>query len=158
MGNKDSQSALRLAPYETGHAMDMIENPKNLTYFYRKALEEFKNLGLGFTLLDGDRPVVCGGIIIVWEGVGVLWVFGKRENIYTEPILEAIKIYLSVTAESNHIHRLQVSSAEIHRNFYECLGFSCESIMQNCGPKGENYLMMRRLFDTNRGEGVQNDS
>ena len=106
--------------------------------------------GNAYTLFINDKPIVAGGIFILWQGVAEGWVIANR-NIYDVKFLAAkeIKKRTDVLCEKNKIHRLQTSvKAEFKTGvrFANWLGLETEGLMKKYGPDGSDYLRMAKIY------------
>jgi hypothetical protein len=148
-----NESALSLVPYKKEHGLELLKEPQfkdsGIKDLSARA-EACENEGLSFTVLDRDKPIMCGGIGISWSGLGMLWVLSiSGLDHLTDDLCRVINTYLTVTAESNHLRRIQIGIPEnliAERVFLEEIGFKFESRMPTYGPKGEVWIMMRQLF------------
>jgi len=106
--------------------------------------------GNAYTLFVDDKPIVAGGILILWKGVAEGWVMANQ-NIYELKFLAAkeIKKRTDVLCEKNKVKRLQTSvKAEFATGvrFAEWLGLRTEGLMKHYGPDGSDYLRMAKIY------------
>ena len=106
--------------------------------------------GNAYTLFVDDKPIVAGGILILWQGVAEGWVMANQ-NIYELKFLAAkeIKKRTDVLCEKNKVKRLQTSvKAEFATGvrFAEWLGLRTEGLMKHYGPDGSDYLRMAKIY------------
>ena len=106
--------------------------------------------GNAYTLFVNDKPIVAGGIFIVWQGVAEGWVIANR-NIYDVKFLAAkeIKKRTDLLCKKNKINRLQTSvKAEFKTGirFANWLGLETEGLMKKYGPDGSDYLRMAKIY------------
>ena len=106
--------------------------------------------GNAYTLFVKDKPIVAGGIFILWKGVAEGWVLANR-NIYDVKFLAAkeIKIRTDLLCKKNKIKRLQTSvKAEFTTGvrFANWLGLKTEGLMKKYGPDGSDYLRMAKIY------------
>ena len=106
--------------------------------------------GNAYTLFVNDKPIVAGGIIVIWQGVAEGWVMANR-NIYDVKFLAAkeIKNRTDILCEKNKIKRLQTSvkaSFTTGVRFASWLGLKKEGLMKNYGPDGSDYLRMAKIY------------
>ena len=106
--------------------------------------------GNAYTLFVNDKPIVAGGIFILWKGVAEGWVLANR-NIYDVKFLAAkeIKKRTDVLCEKNKINRLQTSVKANFKTgvrFANWLGLETEGLMKKYGPDGSDYLRMAKIY------------
>jgi len=104
--------------------------------------------GPAWTLRLDGRPVACGGIVLLWRGVGEAWSLsasglGGRALAVHRLVAERL-----AAAEREHgLHRIQAS---VHidnrrgRRWVAALGFEEEGIMKAYGPAGDDFVRVAR--------------
>ena len=106
--------------------------------------------GNAYTLFVNNKPIVAGGIFILWQGVAEGWVLANQ-NIYDVKFLAAkeIKKRTDLLCKKNKINRLQTSvKAEFKTGvrFANWLGLEPEGLMRKYGPDGSDYLRMAKIY------------
>jgi len=106
--------------------------------------------GNAYTLFIDNKPIVAGGIIVIWKGVAEGWVMANQ-NIYDVKLLacKEIKKRTDLLCEKNKIKRLQTSvkaSFTTGVRFASWLGLKKEGLMKNYGPDGSDYLRMAKIY------------
>ena len=106
--------------------------------------------GNAYTLFVKDKPIVAGGIFILWQGVAEGWVLANR-NIYDVKFLAAkeIKKRTDLLCKKNKINRLQTSVKADFKTgvrFARWLGLETEGLMKKYGPDGSDYLRMAKIY------------
>jgi len=106
--------------------------------------------GNAYTLFVDKKPIVAGGIIILWKGVAEGWVIANQ-NIYQVKVLAAkeIKKRTDELCKKNKIKRLQTTvkfDFKIGIRFASWLGLKPEGKMESYGPDGSDYLRMARIY------------
>ena len=106
--------------------------------------------GNAYTLFVNDKPIVAGGIFILWKGVAEGWVLANR-NIYDVKFLAAkeIKKRTDLLCKKNKIKRLQTSVKANFKTgvrFANWLGLETEGLMKKYGPDGSDYLRMAKIY------------
>ena len=106
--------------------------------------------GNAYTLFVNDKPIVAGGIFILWKGVAEGWVLANR-NIYDVKFLAAkeIKKRTDLLCKKNKINRLQTSVKANFKTgvrFANWLGLETEGLMKKYGPDGSDYLRMAKIY------------
>lgn len=139
---------LDLVKFETKHIMD-IETMFDFPLSARKAFEHKSDVD-GYTLMDGEEIVVCGGVHMMWTGVGEGWLVMSK-NAYEKPVTVAryTQRLFDTIMNDNAIWRIQASvhtSDEQSVKFAEWLEFEIEGVMKKFGPDGANYYRMARVM------------
>ena len=106
--------------------------------------------GNAYTLFLNNKPVVAGGIFILWSGVAEGWVLANK-NIFEIKFLAAkeIKIRTDELCKKNKIKRLQTSVKADFKpgiRFANWLGLKTEGLMKSYGPDGTDYYRMARIY------------
>lgn len=139
---------LNLVEFETSHIMD-IETAFDFPVSARQAFDN-KSEVIGYTLMDDGTVIVCGGVNMMWNGVGEGWLVMSK-HAYDRPITVARytdKLFETIM-DDNAMWRVQAS---VHTNdaqsvkFAEWLGFENEGVMNKFGPDGTNYYRMARVM------------
>ncbi len=142
---------LKIVPYKAAHLA--MNEPRQ----YERELREksgvdssqtFMN-GPAYTVLDDGTPVMAGGIVQLWPGVGEVWLFLSpwfERHIKTgyKLIREMFQALLKVY----HFRRLQTpicASMPGNIRLVEHLGFHKEGLMELWGPDGKDYQLMALL-------------
>jgi len=106
--------------------------------------------GNAYTLFVDKKPIVAGGIFLLWEGVAEGWVMASQ-NIYDVKFLAAkeIKKRTDELCQRNKVKRLQTTvkydfSQGIR--FASWLGLKPEGIMRKYGPDGSDYYRMAKIY------------
>jgi len=98
------------------------------------------------TVLINDDPVMCSGIIDLWEGCGEGWFIAAKELLdYPVTLSRATKEVLHEEIVKTNYRRVQVNVRadwEVAIRFSKFLGFKEEGLMQKFGPEGADYLRM----------------
>ena len=106
--------------------------------------------GNAYTLFVDRKPVVAGGIIVLWSGVAEGWVMANQ-NIFEVKFLAAkeIKNRTDVLCKKNKIKRLQTTVKYDFNSgirFASWLGLKPEGIMRKYGPDGSDYYRMAKIY------------
>ena len=102
-----------------------------------------------FTGVINGRPVVCGGVIKLWEGCFEGWVIASRSiQIYSFDICKTIRRYTDNLFFKNNMHRLQTAVikdfSEGYR-FAQFLGMQQEGIMKKYDYMKKDYMRFARV-------------
>ena len=106
--------------------------------------------GNAYTLFVNKKPVVAGGIVILWEGVAEGWVMANQ-NIYDIKFLACreIKVRTDLLCKRNRVKRLQTTvkyDFSTGIRFATWLGLKPEGIMRHYGPDGSDYYRMAKIY------------
>lgn len=117
---------------------------------YRDLLGRYAQWGPAWTLLSDGRPIMSGGVVILWPGVGEAWTLISKQ--VTDYPLAAVKALRKCIAEAVERHGLRRIQATARRNddravaLLHVLGFKVEGLMPRYGPDGEDYYMCGRVI------------
>ena len=144
-----------IKPFEQEHADKIISYGMNdklmeLDASYKNHRICLADKGNAYTLFIDNKPIVAGGIIVIWKGVAEGWVMANQ-NIYDVKLLacKEIKKRTDILCEKNKIKRLQTSvkaSFTTGVRFASWLGLKKEGLMKNYGPDGSDYLRMAKIY------------
>ena len=106
--------------------------------------------GNAYTLFVENKPIVAGGIIILWQGVAEGWVMANQ-NIFEIKLLacKEIKNRTDELCKKNKIKRLQTTVKYDFNSgirFASWLGLKPEGIMRRYGPDGSDYYRMAKIY------------
>lgn len=111
---------------------------------------DFTQPAMAFTLLVNDYPVVSGGVMPLWRGVGEGWVIASRRIFnFSLSAAKAIKKRADYICINNGIWRLQTAvraDYDVGLRFAKWLGLEKEGLMKKYGPDGSNYYRMARIY------------
>ena len=151
--------SFEIIPYKVEHgdeiiAFGMSDKLMELDATYSNHRLDMAVPGLSFTLLKNNTPIVSGGVVPMWEGVGEGWVLSSK-HIFENKIKAAgsIKKRLDYICKNNKIRRLQTAvKAEftIGIRFAEWLGLTKEGLMKQYGPDGSDYWRMAKIYELYR--------
>lgn len=107
-------------------------------------------VGLSFTLLRDNIPIVSGGIYPLWDGVAEGWVISSK-RIFEVKVKAAklIKQRTDILCAANRIWRLQTTvkgNFKTGLRFAEFLGFTNEGLMRGYGPDKTDYYRMAKIY------------
>lgn len=101
-----------------------------------------------YTAIFDSEIVAVGGLVIKWEGVGLLWLMltdrCRKNNVFGVIALDAIKNKMDELIEKNNLWRAE---ATVRTDFpqaikmVEYFGFKREGLMRKyCPDKGDSFL------------------
>lgn len=106
-----------------------------------------------FTALFEDKIVGVGGMIILWDGVGEMWLMltadCKREGIFGIMALQTIKDKVDELIREHKMRRVQCTvrvDFPKARKMVSSLGFTLEGLMKCYCPDGCDVWMYSRII------------
>ena len=147
-------SKIKFVPFENEHAKIILDQGLNseLLEFkpeHRKYALFLKEIGMSFTGLLNEKPIVAGGIFPLWEGTAEGWVLATKEiNNYPITIAKVIKQRTDLMIKNFKIKRLQTSvkaDCAVALRFAKWLGMKPEGLMKNYGPGEEDFYRYARI-------------
>ncbi len=143
-----------LVPFRPEHFDDMkLRDPGAVNGYgpgYRELMARYPEMGPAWTLLRDERPVFSGGIVILWNGVGEAWtLMSERVREYPLAVVKTIRFCIDEAVRSYQLRRVQ-ATVKKHDDraiaLLHAVGFKIEGLMEQYGPDGEDYYMVRRLI------------
>jgi len=141
----------QLIPYRSEHVMPLIEQSMNsdIRDSYVGGLAQMLEKCGGVTGLVNGVPMVCGGVVTLWEGRGCVWtVFNEDSRRCFVPVFRGIRKFLQ--EQLKNYRRLEIAvplSFEIGHRRAKMLGFKVEChLARKYLPNGEDcvlYAMVR---------------
>lgn len=107
-------------------------------------VKEQAKLGPAMTGLYDGVPVFCGGIVVLWPGVGEGWLYvseqvaGHRLSFH-----RAVREWIGRLCADWKLHRLQVAIPDwngMSCRWIKRLGFAEEGPMRGYGPDGSTFI------------------
>ena len=143
---------ITILPYQLSHFKRLIVRPHEETIKEAVKLSDTewaqaigKEAVEAYTgYIDGDIFAI-GGLNILWEGVGEVWVIGSPTvPKYKFAYVRAVKFYLKYFREKYKLKRVQaqiVADYDMLKRFAEKLGFKYEGTLHNyCGGDLDNCM------------------
>lgn len=140
---------MKLTAFKAEHLLEMDtldtkDTVGQIDAIYQRGLK--REGAKAFTAMHEGKIIGCGGIEILWEGVGEGWVVPsihvadhKRETI--EICIKGLKHILDEDAELKRIHALIMTGFPPGDRLMEILGFTYEGTLKKYGLHGEDYKM-----------------
>ena len=123
----------------------LFEFPKSARMDYQD-----NKLVIGYTGIEDDKILACGGVHKMWEGVGEAWLIVGKEG-YDKP--RTVGKYTSYIfqhiLEEHGLFRIQASVSAIDERanrYAQWLGFEKEGIMRKYAPDGSDYIRYARVI------------
>ncbi len=108
------------------------------------------------TLWHDDQFVMCGGVMVVWAGVGEAWVLGSPDVAkHGKQVYKMCKQGLDAAEKHFNLRRIQATVIEVKFDwirFAKVLGFKKEGTMFGYGPDGKDYALMARYKGWDRSQ------
>jgi hypothetical protein len=105
---------------------------------------------VGYTLLEGETILGCGGMIMQWPGVGLMWLMAtKAMRRRPRTLLRMSAAVLQEIRSKHKIHRFQVfvdPAQSRHVRFVEALGFTLEGRMIQHTVDRKDHLLYARTY------------
>jgi hypothetical protein len=101
--------------------------------------------GEAFSLMDGHRPIGCGGVLWRWDGCGILWA------IHTKHIAAHMLQWTRTAFRFIDLLQARRLEAYIDEDFQEAqrwvdiLGFQREGLMRSFTSDGRNQFLYSRV-------------
>lgn len=143
---------ITIRPYELSHFKRLVVRPheENIKRVVKLSDTEWakaigKEAVAAYTgYVDGEIFAI-GGLNILWEGVGEVWVIGSPTiPTYRFSYVKAVKFYLNYFRKEYKLKRVQaqiVSDYDMLRRFVEKMGFTYEGTLHNyCGGDLDNCM------------------
>jgi len=144
-----------IVPYRKEHGDQIINEGLNYELLkidasYEELRIDHSRPGMSFTLLGDGTPIVCGGIIPLWNGVCEGWIIGGK-RIFQAKIKAArlIKKRTDLLCLNNNVSRLQAAVRAGFKEGYrfaKFLGLQDEGLMKKYGPDGSDYYRMAKIY------------
>ena len=144
-----------IKPFKQEHADEIISYGMNsklmeIDASFKENRICLADKGNAYTLFANQKPVVAGGIYILWKGVAEGWVLANR-NIFEIKLLacKEIKRRTDILCKKNNVKRLQTTvkyDFNTGIRFASWLGLKPEGIMRKYGPDGSDYYRMAKIY------------
>lgn len=116
----------------------------------REIYANYPRLGPSYTLLDGDIPIISGGVAIMWQGVGDSWMLvSKHIRRYPLSVYKNVSSIMESIIERHKLHRIQTVIKEDDSTaiiWIERLGYTREGVLRQFGPDRQNYFIYGRII------------
>lgn len=143
---------ITIRPYELSHFKRLVVRPheENIKRVVKLSDTEWakaigKEAVAAYTGYVNGEIFAIGGLNILWEGVGEVWVIGSPTiPTYRFSYVKAVKFYLNYFRKEYKLKRVQaqiVSDYDMLRRFVEKMGFTYEGTLHNyCGGELDNCM------------------
>lgn len=138
---------LKVVAYKPEHYFMIHENSEQIVALL--GLQDVNQIankflrGPAFTIFHDDEIIACGGIIIMWPGMGEAWAFtSPLVRKYPKFFHQEVKNHLEALIDVYHFVRVQamvVKEFAVARKWAERLGFEYEGEMRKY-MGGKDYV------------------
>ena len=142
----------QLIPYRAEHVLPLVEQAMNsdIRESYTGGLAQILETTPSVTGLMHGVPMVCGGVIKMWEGRGCVWtVFNEESRDCFVPVFRGIRKFLD--GQMREYNRLEMAipvSFEIGHRRARMLGFKVEChLARKFLPSGEDCVLYSMVRD-----------
>lgn len=143
---------MHVVPFSVNHvvSIDMREHEAWIT---RDVLSQFAQehakRGQGYSMVEGDCIVACGGVDVIWQGVGEAWtILSRHAENHKLSLHRTVLRCLNEIINSHRLHRVQahvLKGDERAINWIIRLGFHPEAVLESFGLNREDYIVYARL-------------
>lgn len=148
---------IEIVPYEPWHIENIIKNnPRGIelkfteTPYWGEWTKEWKENGMGFTLMIDSTPIGCAGVVKMGYRRGEAWaVLSSLIPSFKKSAFKALKDGLEHIIKVYELRRVQ---ALVEKDFVDAkrllthLGFKEEGLLESFGPNGEDMLIFARII------------
>lgn len=141
---------LRVTKFKADDAMAMTKNKEGITEKkINQWVDTIASAGPAYTLRCLDKPVLCGGVQILWEGVGEAWVLMIDEIEKYTVAHRMVKDILEYIISTFHLHRVQAYARADKPEFaryLEYMGFKKEAKCRKFESDGTDAYLYARVM------------
>lgn len=141
---------MHIVPFSPDHLKQLVL--QDAQQFLSRAIveedygEAVKDGGPCFTAFDGDKVLICGGLMHIWDNRSVAWsLIGADTGKHFIGIYRAIMGFLSVQTIRRIEATVDVGFAQGHR-MVGMLGFQREGVMRAYLPDGRDVVQYARVI------------
>jgi hypothetical protein len=134
-----------LVEYHADHACAILnEGSGSAAHLWSEQAKIIEKHAGGVTLIIDSKPVVCTGLIEMWENCAEAWVIASGNIIHTPvSIARAMKRGLQERILNDDYDRVQANVRAdwpTAIRFAEFVGMKREGLMRRFGPEGADYV------------------
>lgn len=115
----------------------------------RELAEEREKSGLCLTVVESDKITACGGIDMMWKGVGEVWMMlACGDNKYPRDLYVNIRTELDKFIETGKLHRVQAHGRigfDKAHILFKHLGFKAEGIAYKYTSDQADYISYAKV-------------
>ena len=136
---------IKIIPFKANHAYCIVEN---VTKPFIESMESHERDGDSLTAIYGDKFFCCGGVKVIWDGVGEVWTVNSS-HIKDHPLTfhKLILQWLRLFTDKYDLDRVQAvveATNSMNKKWIESLGFKAEGLMRKYHG-GKDYIMYARV-------------
>jgi hypothetical protein len=143
---------LTLIPFEPAHAFVMTRRPEEVGTpgfpGYEDYIKGLCSAGNCYSATYGDEILFCGGVRVLWPGVGEAWVLCSAGIWrFARQLFRVSETIIGKVAAENNLERVQAhvrTSWDVAIRFVERLGFEREGLLRKF-VNGEDYYSYARV-------------
>lgn len=143
---------MQIIPFSVNHVVS-IDMRDHETWASREMLEEFAQehmrRGGGYSMVDDGKIIACGGVDVVWQGVGEAWtILSRHIEQHKLSLHRTTRCFLDNLIHMRRLHRVQahvLKADERAVRWINALGFHAEAVLESFGPNREDYILYARL-------------
>tara|TARA_R100000655_G_scaffold102901_1_gene148978 strand:+ start:7117 stop:7557 length:441 start_codon:yes stop_codon:yes gene_type:complete len=143
---------MEVRPFLKEHGYVVFNQINNSLIGNQTDLSFINELEVGdcFTGVKDNKPIICGGVIKMWQGCYEGWVIATHHvNDYPIETARLIKNYVDELIKKNNMHRLQTAVLKGYTQGYrfaEFLGMKQEGIMEKYDYMQQDYIRYARII------------
>lgn len=143
---------MQVIPFSVNHvvSIDMREHEAWITQdVLAQFAQEHAKRGQGYSMVEGGCIVACGGVDVVWKGVGEAWtILSRHIDRFKLSLHKSALRCIGEVTETYRLHRVQahvIKGDEKAMRWINRLGFHPEAVLTAYGPNREDYIVYARL-------------
>lgn len=140
---------IEIIPFEVEHALNLDVRGFDKSMQNNKRFLEWAEMncsgGPAFSGIMNDKIIGCGGVRIIWDGVGEAWaLFSEDINRYTKEAYYYINKFLNIIIKDQNLHRVQAhirTDVPVFARYIENLGFKREAVLEKFDTDKQDYYL-----------------
>lgn len=150
---------MQLIPFEPQHLdhMGLEKSGLFLDHFSDSMarVKMYASAGIAFTMVDSDgNPLVCGGIVKPWDGVGEAWLIPGPLVVpgseLAKTVIFGCRRWIKIICKKERLHRLQACAVvddNIDPRWFRAMGFKDEpALLEKYTPDGKDCHLYARTY------------
>jgi len=135
-----------IRPYELGD-VDKLKKVLEPNFFITKTTEEIYHRHPAWTLIKDGEICACGGCVILWNGVGEIWLtVGENPKRFIKELIKVMRELEEYLIKSYNLVRLH---AYVNSSFKKGIKFASvffekEAILKKYFPDGNDAIIFAR--------------
>jgi len=143
---------LKIVDFKYEHLKGFVgrkEDQERMIFQDPEGFRQIVNKSVAYSVFDGDKLVVCGGVMFLRSGFGEAWFLSTPLiKKYTRQVLKLSLYYLDMIIDKYDLYRVQATPRinwPSGYKFVERLGFKREGIMRKYGLNKKDCYMYGRI-------------